>query len=137
MIVVDTSVWIDYFRRSETVEVELLRDMIDGDRGIAITDLVLSELLQGAPDERQASRLERRLRGFDVVRLEGLDDFRRSARLYRSARAHGITIRSTIDCLIASVCIREDLGLLHSDVDFDRLASCSALRIVRPPSPSD
>jgi len=63
------------------------------------------------------------------LRLDDLDDFRRSASLYRAARRTGITIRRTLDCLIASVCIREAVPILHNDSDFDQLARCSELQV--------
>ena len=130
MIVVDTSVWIDFFRGATTPTVERFVAMVDDDEGVAITDVILTEILQGLRSEADVRRVERRLAPFEVLRLEDLADFRRAAALYRGARRKGITIRRTLDCLIASVCIREDVALLHADRDFDRLASCSALRLV-------
>ena len=97
--------------------------------GIAITDVILTEILQGLRTESDVRRVERRLAFFDVLRLVDLEDFRRAAALYRGARREGIAIRRTLDCLIASVCIREEVALLHADADFDRLASCSDLLI--------
>lgn len=132
MIVVDTSVWIDFFRDAGTWQVEYLAQLIADDEPVALTDIVLTELLQGLPDGRQARRVERRLLAFDVLRLEALDDFRRAAALYREARSRGITIRRTLDCLIASVCVRDDVPLLHADADFDHLARCTDLRAVAP-----
>ncbi len=129
MIVVDTSVWIDFFRGTSTPAVGRFEALIDDDAGIAVTDVILTEILQGLRSEADVRRVERRLTPFDVLRLEELDDYRRAARLYRDARRKGLTIRRTLDCLIASVCIREDVALLHSDADFDRLASCSSLRL--------
>jgi predicted nucleic acid-binding protein len=73
------------------------------------------------------------LLALDIVDLDGLDDFRNAAQLYRAARRQGLTIRRTTDCLIATVCIREGLSLLHSDVDFDHLAVVSPLRLVKQP----
>jgi predicted nucleic acid-binding protein len=134
LIVVDTSVWIDFFRDAPTWQVEVLSELIGEDAGVAITDVVLTEVLQGVADDRAARRVERSLGAFDVLRLADLDDFRRAARLYREARRKGLTIRRTLDCLIASVCVREDLPLLHADDDFDRLAASSKLRIVTPGS---
>jgi predicted nucleic acid-binding protein len=64
-----------------------------------------------------------------MLRLQDLDDFRLAAELYRFARSKGVTIRKTLDCLIAAPCIRANASLLHADADFDRLATCSALRI--------
>ncbi len=129
MIVVDTSVWIDFFRGTSTTAVERFVGLVDADEGIAITDVILTEILQGLRSEADVRRVERRLAPFEILRLEGLDDFRRSAALYRGARRKGITVRRTLDCLIASVCIREEVALLHADADFDRLASCSALQL--------
>ena len=129
MIVVDTSVWIDFFRGTTTSQVAQFVTLVDDDAGIALTDVILTEILQGLRSEADVRRVERRLAPFDVLRLEG-DDFRRAATLCRAARGKGITVRRTLDCLIASVCIRDDVALLHADADFDRLASCSALRVV-------
>ena len=129
MIVVDTSVWVDFFRGHSTPKVEAFVAFVDDDAGIAITDVILTEILQGLRSERDVRRVERRLEFFEVLRLNDLDDYRRAAALYRGARRKGVTIRRTLDCLIASVCIREDVPLLHADADFDRLASCSALRV--------
>ena len=130
MIVVDTSVWIDFFRDRDSWQVEHLAQLIADDEGIALTDVILTEILQGLPDDRTARRVERRLAGFDVLRLETLDDFRRAASLYRQARTRGVTIRRTLDCLIASICVRDEIPLLHADADFDHLARCTALRVV-------
>lgn len=130
MIVVDTSVWIEFFRDTGVWQVDHLARLIADDEPVVLTDVILTELLQGVRDNRQAGRLERRLAAFDVLRLEQPDDFRQAAALYRRARRSGHTIRRTLDCLIASVCIREDAALLHADADFDRLAACTALRVV-------
>jgi predicted nucleic acid-binding protein len=130
VIVVDTSVWIDVFRDTGTWQVEHLAQLIADDEPVALTDIVLTEILQGLRSDREARRVERRLLAFDVLRLEGLDDFRRAASLYRQARTTGVTIRRTLDCLIASVCVRHDAPLLHADADFDHLATCTDLRVV-------
>jgi predicted nucleic acid-binding protein len=130
MIVVDTSVWIDFFRGVTNPAVERFISLVEDDDGVALTDVILTEILQGLRSSADVRRVERRLAPFDVLRLHDLDDFRRAAALYRTARRKGLTIRRTLDCLIASVCIRDDVALLHSDADFDRLASCSALRVI-------
>lgn len=130
MIVVDTSVWIDFFADAPTPQVTKLAEAIERDAGVALTDVVLTEILQGLRDERIVRRVERRLSAFDILRLEDLDDFRRAAALYRRCRRRGVTIRRTLDCLIASICIRERVPLLHADADFDQLARHTALRTV-------
>ncbi len=113
MIVVDTTVWIDFFNGRDVPHVERLAALIDADAGIALTDITLTEVLQGIRDEAQVELVDERLGAFDILRLETLDDFRRAAQLYRTARRRGVTIRRTIDCLIASVCIRERLSIMH------------------------
>lgn len=133
MIVVDTSVWIDFLTGRDRPHVRHLVTLVDQDAGIALTDVVLTEVLQGVRGERQARDVERHLRSFDVLRLHSLDDFTRAAALYRAARARGLTIRRTLDCLIASVCVREQAPILHNDADFDRLAAATPLRVHRPP----
>ena len=128
MIVVDTTVWIDYFagRSDEPHVVELLR-LIDADAGIALTDVIFGEILQGLRGDHTVRRVDTRLEAFDILRLRTLDDFRDAAALYRHARSKGKTIRRTLDCLIAIVCIREDCAILHNDYDFDHLADVTNL----------
>lgn len=129
MIVVDTSVWIDLLRGIEAPGAERATSLIEDGAPVALTDVVLAEVLQGLASEREARRVERHLRAFPIVRLEGLDDFVLAAELYRRARRAGVTIRKTLDCLIAAPCVRTGAPLLHADADFDRLAGCTELRI--------
>lgn len=134
MIVVDTTVWIDYFagRNDRPHVAELLR-LIDADAGIALTDVIFGEILQGLRGEHTVRRVDRRLQAFDILRLRTLDDFGDAAALYRRARSKGRTIRRTLDCLIATVCIREDCAVLHNDRDFDHLAEVSDLIVHAAP----
>lgn len=133
MIVVDTSVWIDFFAgRDEVPHVGELLRLIQGDHDIRLTDVIYAEILQGLRDEAAVRRVEDRLAPFDVLRLESLDDFRSSAGLYRHARSRGRTIRRTLDCLIAAVCIRERAAILHHDRDFDYLAEVTDLVVHDP-----
>lgn len=129
MIVVDTSVWIDVLNEVESPGaarcVELLRDGAP----LALTDVVFTEILQGFRDEREARLVEGHLRAFPILRLEALEDFALAAELYRTARREGVTIRKTLDCLIAAPCVRDEVPLLHADEDFDRLASCTSLKV--------
>jgi predicted nucleic acid-binding protein len=129
VIAVDTSVWVNLLRGGDGRHVRELVALIEEDAGVCLTDVVLSELLQGVRTEREARQLEQRLLAFDVLRLSDLEDFTLAAQLCRTARRGGHTIRRTLDCLIAAVCIREDVPLLHDDVDFDRLAATTPLRV--------
>lgn len=132
MIIVDTSVWIDLLRGNEAPGAERAARLIEDGAPVALTDVVLAEVLQGLASEREARRVERHFRAFPIVRLEGLDDFVLAAELYRRARRAGVTVRKTLDCLIAAPCVRTGAPLLHADADFDRLASCTELRIFTP-----
>lgn len=136
MIVVDTTVWVDFFagRRSQPHVAELLR-LIDDDAGVALTDVILAEILQGLRGGQTVRRVDKRLQAFDILRLRTLDDFRRAAELYRRARREGRTIRRTLDCLIAAVCVREGCSILHHDRDFDHLAAVTDLVVHPTPRP--
>jgi predicted nucleic acid-binding protein len=129
VIVVDTSVWIDALNDAETPPAQSCAELIENGEPIALTDVILTEVLQGLRSEREARLVERHLRAFPILRLEGLDDFVLAAQLHRRARKAGVTIRKTLDCLIAAPCVRTGAPLLHADADFDRLASCTSLRI--------
>ncbi|MGI8462291.1 MAG: type II toxin-antitoxin system VapC family toxin [Solirubrobacterales bacterium] len=132
MVVVDTSVWVDLYRDRESAQVEALKTLLRGESTVALTDVVYMEVLQGALSDRDQQTLEAHLSKFPILRLLRLDDFKAAADLYRTARAVGVTVRSSLDLLIAAACLRAEAQLLHSDADFDRLASCTPLRIYEP-----
>lgn len=129
MIVVDTSVWIDVLNEQDSPPAERCVELIEAGEPIALTDIVITEILQGLRSDREARLVERYLRAFPILRLEGVDDFVLAAELYRRARRAGVTIRKTLDCLIAAPCVRTGAPLLHADTDFDRLAKCTPLRV--------
>lgn len=129
MIAVDTGVWIDYLHLEQTRHAKRLGAELRAGRDIAITDVVYMELLQGVRDETAASGLKLRLQQCRMLHIAGLTDFEVAAQLYRRVRRAGHTVRSSTDCLIAAVCIREDVPLLHDDADFDRIAGVSNLRV--------
>jgi predicted nucleic acid-binding protein len=129
VIVVDTSVWIDVLNGVESERAVRCGGLIRDGAPVALTDVVLTEVLQGLRTDREAQLVEARLRAFPVLRLQALEDFALAASLYRAARRQGVTIRRTLDCLIAAVCVRENAPILHADMDFDRLAGCTALRV--------
>ena len=129
MIVVDTSVWIDVLNDTPAPQAQRCVQLIESGEPIALTDVILTEVLQGLRSDREAALVERHMRAFPILRLEELDDFVLAAKLYRAARRAGVTIRKTLDCLIAAPCVRTGAPLLHADGDFDRLATCTPLRI--------
>ena len=129
MIVVDTSVWIDVLNETPAPQAQRCVELIESGEPVALTDVILTEVLQGLRSDREAALVERHLRAFPILRLEDLDDFVLAAKLYRTARRAGVTVRKTLDCLIAAPCVRTGAPLLHADQDFDRLATCTPLRI--------
>ncbi|MBV8182067.1 MAG: PIN domain nuclease [Mycobacterium sp.] len=129
MIVVDTSVWIDVLNDTPAPRAQRCVQLIESGQPVALTDVILTEVLQGLRSDREAALVERHLRAFPILRLEDFDDFVLAARLYRAARRAGVTVRKTLDCLIAAPCVRTGAPLLHADEDFDRLATCTSLRI--------
>jgi hypothetical protein len=129
VIVVDTSVWIDVLNDTPSPQATQCVQLIEAGQPVALTDVILTEILQGLRSDREATRVERHLRAFPILRLAELDDFVLAAGLYRAARRAGVTIRKTVDCLIAAPCVRTGVPLLHADADFDRLAACTPLRI--------
>jgi hypothetical protein len=129
VIVVDTSVWIDVLNETGSPQALRCVELIEGGEPIALTDVVFTEILQGFRSDREARLVERHLKAFPVLRLDGLDDFALAAELYRRARRSGVTIRKTLDCLIAAPCVRTRAPILHADTDFDRLAECTPLRL--------
>lgn len=129
MIVVDTSVWIDVLNEVDSPKASRCTELLKDGAPLALTDVIFTEILQGFRLEPDARRVEKHLRAFPVLRLEELDDFVLAAELYRKARRSGVTIRKTLDCLIAAPCVRNGAPILHADDDFDRLASCTELKV--------
>jgi hypothetical protein len=129
VIVVDTSVWIDVLNEKDSPQALRCVELIERGEPIALTDIVFTEILQGFRSEREARLVEGHMKAFPMLRLDGLEDFALAAQLYRRARRAGVTIRKTLDCLIAAPCVRTGAPILHSDADFDRLAECTSLRL--------
>lgn len=127
MIVVDTSVWIDFLNGRDLPHTRRLRAAL-GSEEIIIGDLMLCELLQGLATERTAHRIEVLLRRFDIVPMAGEAIAVNAARNFRSLRRRGITIRKTIDLLIGTWCIENGKPLLHNDSDFRPMTQHLGLR---------
>jgi predicted nucleic acid-binding protein len=117
VIVVDSSVWIDFLNGRKVSHVERLRAHL-GTEEIIVGDLMLCEVLQGLDTERAARQVESLLRRFEIVPLAGDAIAVAAARNFRSLRKRGITVRKTIDLLIGTWCIENRRPLLHNDNDF-------------------
>ncbi len=128
MILVDSSVWIDYFRGDTTPQAEML-DALLGNELLVVGDLVLAEVLQGFQSERDFNQAKQLLTSFEVIEIVGRDIAIQAARNFRTLREHGITVRKTVDTLIATRCIHDGLILLHSDKDFEPFVAHLGLRV--------
>ena len=129
MVIVDTTVWIDYFRGAENPETRWLDRELQRQR-LGLTDLILCEVLQGIRDQDSFARVQAELLKFQVFHTGGTGLAIASARNYRDLRQHGYTVRKTIDCLIATFCLQAKHELLHRDHDFDPFEKVLGLRVV-------
>ena len=121
MIVVDTSVWIDFLNGRNAAHVQQLRAIL-GAEEVIVGDLMLCEVLQGLESERMAQEVEALLRRFEIVPMAGDAIAVAAAHNFRSLRRRGITMRKTIDLLIGTWCIENRAPLLHNDSDFRPMA---------------
>ena len=131
MIIVDTSVWIDYFCDTETQQTAWLETEL-GHQRLAIIDLILCEVLQGIREDKKFKEILRSISQFEIFSSGGTSLAVDAAKNYRALRSQGITVRKTIDCLIATFCIRNGHTLLHCDRDFDAFEAKLGLQVVHP-----
>jgi len=131
VVIVDTTVWIDYFHGVANPETGWLEAELHRQR-LGLTDVILCEVLQGVRDEIEAKDVERRLLKLEVFETGGVDLAREAAQNYRTLRSRGHTVRKTVDCLIATFCIRWQHSLLHRDRDFDPFEQYLQLSVIHP-----
>ena len=132
MIVVDTTVWIDFLEARGTAFDRHLTELIEEQAPISLVDIVYAEILQGIRDEETFHQTRVSLRAHPILRPRGLETFETAANLYRTARRRGLTIRRSVDCIIAATCLETGAEIYHNDRDFDALARVSDLMIYRP-----
>jgi len=132
MILVDSSVWIALFRGDDTPHSQHLRDLLQaGEEEIAIADLILQEVLQGVRTDKQAQAIIAAIDGLPCPVLGNKPLAILAAANYRHLRQKGITVRTTMDCLIATFCIESGFALLHNDRDFEPFEKHLGLRMVK------
>jgi len=129
MILIDSSAWIEFLRDTNS-EVCNYVDKLLG-KEIAICDVINMEILAGARDEIHLKKLRNLMSTATILSISS-QDYEEAAFLYRTCRRNGKTVRKLVDCLIAAVAIKNDLKVLHSDIDFDLLASETDLQIAKP-----
>ena len=124
MYLVDTSVWIAYIRGHDRTHVRFLRDLLSNPLAVSITPLIYMEILQGARDPASYDRLQSYFSGQRFVDFDqSVAGHEAAARMYVDCRRRGITVRSSLDCLIAQCAIESDLTLFHHDRDFRNIGS--------------
>lgn len=131
MVIVDTTVWIDYLRGTANPETDWLTREL-GRQRLALTDLILCEVLQGIPDNRWFVRVQRDLTNLQVFETGGTALALAAARNFQRLRRRGKTVRKTIDCLIASYCLENQHALLHRDRGFDAFEQELGLAVIHP-----
>jgi hypothetical protein len=129
MILIDSSVWIDFFNGIEGKAVSELEKLIVDEEDICLSEYILTEVLQGFRDDRDYETAKRCLLRFPVAGMPDENSYIEAAQIYRKCRKQGITIRKTADCIIAQTAIENNLFLLHKDQDFNMIASVCSLKV--------
>lgn len=123
MYLIDTSVWIGYFRQEETKAVKFFEQLLEADIPFGLTEVIYQEILQGASSAKDFTQLKDFLSSQRFFYpLDDLASYEQAAKIYYDCRKKGVTIRSTIDCLIAEIAIENNLTLVHHDKDFTAIA---------------
>ena len=133
MILVDSSVWIDYFRGTRNRPGQQLLTWLQGGKAtvdLGVADLVVFEVMRGFASPKEQKRAHDLLLALDIVEIGGLDNALLAAAQYSALRAQGYTVRSPVDVLLASYCIRHGHMLLHRDADFDVMAALRGLQVM-------
>ena len=130
MILVDTSVWIDFFRGTDSIFRKRLHDLIIREEDLCLTTIHLTEILQGIRADTEFARTKRYLLSFPIFLTGEINTFLHAAEIYRLCRQRGKTVRKTVDCIIAAIAIENDLTLFHNDRDFTKIAECTNLSVL-------
>ena len=129
MILADTSAWVEFDRATGSAVDQRLTDLIAHDGALAVTEPVIMEVVAGARTDERDISLRRLLSRFQLLRFDPVIDFDAAARIYRSCRHFGVTPRGMIDCMIASVALRNGATLLALDADLVRVAHVVGIKI--------
>jgi len=127
MVLVDTTVWIDFFKASSLPHVEVLENLISKSEDICICGIILSEVLQGVRKDSEYKKTRELFENLIILPMHN-SIFFRSAEIYRALRRKGITIRKPLDCMIASVAVENEIPLLHNDRNFNPIEKYFGLK---------
>lgn len=131
MILIDASVWIEFFRGSDSTHRRTLHRLIEDEEDLCITEIILTEVLQGIKNDREFQAVKDYLLEFPIYKSKDIETYLNAAQIYRDCRRRGKTIRKTVDCIIATICLENNLVLFHKDSDFDLIEKCTRLRCYR------
>ncbi len=129
MILIDSTVWINFFADQQTTEVSKFESFVNEEEDLCVCGVIMTELLQGISDDQEFQKTKTLLAEMIYLPMSSTT-FIQSAEIYRTLRKLGITIRKTSDCLIAALCIEHEVQLLHNDRDFTFIADHFPLRQV-------
>lgn len=128
MILVDTSVWVDYFNGTVNKQTESLNQILS-EQSVLVGDIILTEILQGFDSDKEFRLAKQALDPLDCIHLGGKSLAIKAASNFRFLRSKGVTIRKTVDMFIGSWCIEHQIELLHNDKDFDQIATQLPLQV--------
>ncbi|MBI3606252.1 MAG: PIN domain nuclease [Nitrospirae bacterium] len=131
MIVVDTSIWIDFLKGENSPEQRKLHSLINDEEDIAIVEIIFTEILQGIKEDKEFQTMKGFLLDFPIYKPKSIETYFHAAQIYRDCRKKGKTIRKTVDCIIAAICMENSLTLFHKDSDFDNIKACTGLQVMR------
>lgn len=129
-ILVDTSVWVDFLKGADSRERRALHRLIEEEADLALTGIILTETLQGIRGDKEFDEVKESLLAFPLYPPKDFETYLKAADIYRDCRKRGKTVRKTVDCLIAAICLEHDLILFHKDRDFDHIADCTELKVL-------
>lgn len=127
MILVDTSIWIEYLSPVPGPNKAILKRLISENEPISLNGLILTEVLQGIKKDKDYIKIKELLLGFSILNFS-LEEYILASHVYREGRKRGITIRSTIDCIIAAMANNRNLYLFHNDKDYNQISNIVALK---------
>jgi len=130
ILLVDTSVWIDFFAGRDTPQTRYFKDAIGEGADVALTGVILAEILQGIPSDAEFRNLRKALSSFRMLQPASGETYVQAAKLYRAGRKRGVTIRSLIDCIIAAIAMEHGAIILHKDRDYERLSEYAPLKSI-------
>ena len=131
MVLIDTSAFIEFLNHTGSTFDREVERLIVNEEDVAIADIILTEILQGIRDDKEHEEMKTSLLSFPVYSLKDHNSYIAAAELYRKCRKKGITLRSTVDLLIAQISIENDLALMHNDKDFDDIENVSGMKVYK------